>query len=235
MLSLAFVTGTQPDKWVRRYRDRTSHGPLSYHSDDDPLVLLTQRKVDAVLCRLPDSRINQDECFVVELYEEQPGVAVPKDSVFGEAAVAVTDHDIADEICHYQPVSGQPVDIGAIRTGLQIVAANVGVVLGPRPVLQLLSGKKIVDLEFCAPSWPATRVALVWWKDRDAPDIQDLVGIMKGRRPSSSRQEGASGRKPKKSAREKTLDKQRRRQRREGYRTSSMQKGKGRKGKRGRR
>ncbi|MCS4534970.1 LysR substrate-binding domain-containing protein [Corynebacterium sp. HS2168-gen11] len=204
MVSLSFVTGTEPDKWLRRFQQHTTHGSLATVSDDDAFGILLAGKVDMALTRIPDARI--DERFhVVKLYDEQSGVALPKDHT-----LTLLDHlaaaDLQDEIIHYQlPASGH-VDIGAIRQYLQVVAANVGVVVAPRPLLKALSGKMIEHREYRGDQ-PITSIALVWLKEHDSDAIQDFVGIAKGRRPNSSRQA-----QPKRTAAQKAQEKKQRRQ-----------------------
>ena len=76
-MRLSFVTGTEPDKWFTRFRDRTTHR-LSVTDSADPLAELLDARVDLALVRLPDARVTADH-HVVVLYDEAPGIAVPKD------------------------------------------------------------------------------------------------------------------------------------------------------------
>lgn len=150
MLSLSFITGTEPDKWFRRFTDRTDHGGLRTVASDDALAQLLSGDVDVALVRLPDARVT-DEMHVVRLYDEQPGIALPVDHTL-TLLEQVGETDIVGELIHYQGSS----DIPAIREHLGVVAAGVGVVIAPRPVLKLLSGKKIVHREYRNPTYPAT-------------------------------------------------------------------------------
>lgn len=205
MLRLAFVTGTEPGKWFDRFAQRTRHGGLDPRDSDDPLSLLESGEVDLALVRLPDARVS-DHHHRVLLYEEARGVAVPKDSIFAEVGQAVPAADLEGEMVNYRiPPSGE-VDVAAVRTALQVVAANVGVVIAPRPLLKILSRKQVVPLELRDDSVPQTQIALVWHKERDGDAIQDFVGIARGRTVNSSRQAA-----PKRSAREKAKAKQDRR------------------------
>lgn len=203
MLSLSFVTGTEPGKWFARFRERTRHGGISALDSDDPLAMLIDARVDLALARLPDARVGEG-FHVVELYEEASGVALPKDSELTLLKI-LGPRDIDGEIINYRaPAEG--IDIQAVRDGLQVVAANVGVLIGPRPLLKVLSHKQIEHRDFRDPNQPATQIALVWHKDKDSEAIQDFVGIAKGRTANSSRLVA-----PKRSAREKALAKQARR------------------------
>ncbi|AKK10785.1 LysR family transcriptional regulator substrate-binding protein [Corynebacterium uterequi] len=209
MLTLGFVTGVEPDRWLRKYTEFTDHGGLDAHSMRDPVAALHDGRCDVALVRLPDSRV--DERFhVVELYTEAPGVAVPKDSVFAEfgtkLSAAIPAAELSDEIVNYRiPTSGF-VDVDEVADALQIVAANVGIAIAPRPLLKALSRKQVVPLGLNDPTVALTRIAVVFAKQRDADDIQDFIGIVRGRTAQSSRQAA-----PKKSAAEKAAAKQARR------------------------
>ena len=197
MLRLAFATGTEPGKWFRRFEENTAHGGLYTIDADDALAPLVAGEVDLALARLPDARV--DNTFhVVRLYQEAPGIAVPKDSVYAEVGEELALADVADEHLNYRLADSGHVDVPAVRDALQVVAANVGIAIAPRPLLKVLSKKQVVPLSLKDESVPVTEIALVWRKEDDGEAIQDFVGVAKGRTARSSRQE-----KPKRSAREK--------------------------------
>lgn len=209
-LLIAYAKGTAPGKWFDRFNERTAHSPLETFESRDPFPLLADAPADAqgrprpqlALVRLPDRRI--DERFhLVRLYTEQPGVAVPKDSEL-TLLDTITAEDIEDEHLNYQPNEHNEVDVVAVLDALQVVAANVGVVLAPRPLLRVINNKATAHRDYT--DGRETDIALVWLKELDNEVIQDFVGIAKGRTPNTSRQST-----PKRSAREKTLAKQRRR------------------------
>ena len=178
MLTIAFVTGTEPGKWFRRYEELT-RSRLETVPLDDPFVLVG-KQATAALVRLPDERVT-DEHRVVRLYDEAAGVAVPKDSVYAEVG-EVTREDLADEIVNFDGQS--PID--DLRSALQVVAANVGVAYAPLPLLKNLARKQIKALELAGEE-PATQIALVWRKVDDSDAVQDFVGVTKGRTVRSSR------------------------------------------------
>lgn len=139
------------------------------------------------LVRLPDARMTE-ELHTVFLYEEEPGVAVPRESIYaqlGEQSIRV--EDLSDEIVNYRIADSGEVDIPRVREALRIVAANVGVCIAPRPLLRALSKKRVTALGLEDSRYRVTQVALVWKKQQDSETIQDFVGIAKGRTPSSSR------------------------------------------------
>lgn len=169
MLTIAFVTGTEPGKWFRRYEL-----PLETIPSDDPFA----EEATLMLARLPDERVT-DAHHVVRLYGEAPGVAVPKDSIYvGES---LTREDLSGEIVNF---SGHtPID--ELRSALQVVAANVGVAFAPLPLLKNLAKKQVVPVELDGE--PETQIALVWKKEDDCDAVQDFVGVAKGRTARSSR------------------------------------------------
>lgn len=206
MLTLSFTTGTEPGKWFGRFRDRTRHGGLEAFESEDALIELIDGRAQLALVRLPHRGVGPERFHVVELYQEEKGVALPKDSELTLIEGAVEMSDLAGQIMNYRiPVDGE-VDVAAVRDALQIVAANVGVVIAPKPLLKVLSRKLVVPRQLQEESVPVTRIALVWHRDGDSDAIQDFVGIAKGRTVNSSRQVA-----PKRSAREKALAKQARR------------------------
>lgn len=205
MLRLSFITGTEPDKWFFRFRDRTAHGELVDIPSDDPVGLLLADEADLALTRLPDPRVaGTDQLHVVELYKEQPGIALNKDN---EITIVdpVGPDDIEGEILNYRIADDGSIDYDELRTALSVVGANVGVAIAPRPLLKVLSKREVSHRGYSG-DVATTRIALVWSKEKDSDAIQDFVGIAKGRTANSSRQE-----KPKLSASQKAKAKQERR------------------------
>lgn len=189
MLSFAFVTGSAPGKWIRRYQQATGNRIEAVDSPD-PWALLIDAPSSpppVALIRLPDPRLDKasEDFHVVRLYEETPGVAVPKDSVYAEVGEKVAERDLEGEYVNL--AFAQRPDVDAVREALQVVAANVGIAYGPLPLLTHLSKKQVVPLEVYGPSVEPTPVALVWRKADDCDAIQDFVGITKGRSVRSSR------------------------------------------------
>ena len=197
MLTIAFVTGTEPGKWFRRYEE-LSGNRLSTVPSTDPFRLLAAGEedetgqADIALMRLPDPRVG-DEHHVVRLYDEASGVAVPKDSIFAELGEAVAERDLDGEICNftYVPGADSAASVDELRAALQVVAANVGVARAPLPLLKALSKKQVVPLELKGAADGETQIGLVWRKERDAEDVQDFVGVAKGRTVRSSRGRGS--------------------------------------------
>ena len=114
MLRLVFCTGTEPGKWFRRYRDSHSLESLVTADADDAMAALLAQEADLALTRLPDLRVD-DSFHVVRLYEEAPGIAVPKDSVYAEVGEDITPEDVAEEIVNYRIAQDGSVDLSLIH------------------------------------------------------------------------------------------------------------------------
>ena len=182
-LRLAFVTGTEPGKWFARYR---ANHQLEEIPSDDPFELIDSGAAQLALMRVPDDRIGQpgEQFHHVRLYEEKPGVAVPKDSLY-DIGESISLIDVTDEPVNYTYPNGTTDDL---RMALQVVAANVGVAFAPAPLLKVLSKKQVVVAELQGePAHEPTAIALVWKVEEDSDAIQDFVGVAKGRTRNSSR------------------------------------------------
>lgn len=190
-LKVVFSTGVQPDKWFRRFDERVPGWKIASAGTDDPLLYIRAGKADVALVRLPTEGFERPaDMHEVALYEEQIGVAAPK-----EHPVKVMDsiefRELADEkLMYVTPTTGWD-DVAALREALQVVAANVGIAVAPRPLLRAINQRGVVHRDLSgidATTCPRTRVALMWLTESDSDVIQDFVGICKGRTASSSRQ-----------------------------------------------
>ncbi|WP_052727026.1 type 2 periplasmic-binding domain-containing protein [Corynebacterium argentoratense] len=131
-LNFFYVTGTAPGKWMERFSERTDYR-LDAHESADPLAVLLDPRdvvndgaVTVGLVRLPDERIT-DDMHVVRLYEEAPGVAVPKDHELSLLST-ITPEDL-NELGDAAGVLFEghgPVPVGEVKAQLDVVAANVG-------------------------------------------------------------------------------------------------------------
>ncbi|MCK7678081.1 LysR family transcriptional regulator [Corynebacterium sp. CCM 9186] len=201
-LSIGFVTGTAPGKWFDRFGERTGHGEPVAGESVDPMAELIDGRVDLALVRLPDPRID-DTYHLVRLYEEEPGIAVPKDSELTLADTLGVD-DISDQTVFHRPDVDGSVDIRAVGEAVDIVATGVGAVLAPRPLLRRLGSRRTENRGYR--DGRPTTIALVWRVVDDCDMIQDFVGIARGRTEASSRTA-----QPKRSASEKAAAKKARR------------------------
>lgn len=215
VLRIVFATGTSPEKWFRRFRDRIP-ATLHTHAADDPMSDLVGGAADMALVRLEPESSLPESLHRIRLYDEAWGVAFEKEHVF-----SLTE-SVPEELLVDETVLLTSVDADELRQMLPVAATGAGVVVGPRTILKALSKKAVASSNLVAEEGatePLTKTAiwLVWPKAEDDELRQEFVGIVQGRREGSTRTQmgrGKAAEQPKKlSAREKTLAKQARRQR----------------------
>lgn len=193
-LKVVFATGTAPGKWFGRFDERMDGWKIASAASDDPLPHVLDGGADIAILRLPgewDGMPDHDiDPAVMErlglhrvlLYEEAPGVAAPREHALeavGENE-EVRPEDVAGETVLYRGV-----DPRQVRENLEVVAANVGVVVAPRPLLRAVNRRGVIHRPLAGVG--GTSVALVWRRDRDDEVVQQFVGVCRGRRASSSR------------------------------------------------
>ncbi len=180
----------------KSHRDPRSERPVRIASApaDHPLPYVLRGKADVAFVRMDnrgregvvkDAEASGQSIHLIELYEEQPGVAVPKDNPIA-LFPQVSSHELEDEKIMWSPKPPHyRVEIADVRAALEVVSANVGVVIAPRPLLRVINKRGVKDVALS--DGRPTRLAMVWLQSRDNRDIQNLVGIVRGRTARSSR------------------------------------------------
>lgn len=166
--------------------------------------------VDVAVLRLP---ADTSGLAVIPLYEETTVAVVPTDHVL-TAADELTAADLEDEpillpldhVVDWSDAPGVPVDHRPETTqgAIELVAAGLGLLMVPQSLARLhhrkdLTYRPIADAPTCL-------VALAVPEGPHSELIEDFIGIVRGRKPGSSRTLGQLA--PKRTAREKTLAKQ---------------------------
>ncbi|GAA1844591.1 LysR family substrate-binding domain-containing protein [Agromyces salentinus] len=174
-LQLRYVAGVSPARWLRAWNDRRPDLPLEALRVEEPAQLagLREGEVDVAFVRLP---VDDEGLHVIPLWEEQPVAVLAKDHPFAEEA-SVTLADLEGE-----PVA--PVQDDAAMT-IELVAAGTGLAIVPHGVARLHARKDVVAIPVTDAA--TTRIALVWTLERDDADIQEFVGVVRGRGAKSSR------------------------------------------------
>jgi DNA-binding transcriptional LysR family regulator len=188
-LRVGFVTGATPDKWVRAWRERRRERralvPVTEAAQERGI---RDGSLDMALVRLP---VDTGDLHCIRLYDEVPVVVAGLEHVVG-AVDEVTLDDLADEQLVRPHASGwtpaaEQLDWPPMseKDAIETVAAGTGVVIVPMSVARLHQRKDVVsrpvtDLE-------PTTIALVWQRDRDDDVTQAFVGVVRGRRITSSR------------------------------------------------
>ena len=188
-LRVGFVTGATPDKWARAWRERRRERlELVPLTEDEQERGIRDGSLDMALVRLP---VDTGDLHCIRLYDEVPVVVAGLEHVVG-AVDEVTLDDLADEQLVRPHASGwtpaaEQLDWPPMseKDAIETVAAGTGVVIVPMSVARLHQRKDVVsrpvtDLE-------PTTIALVWQRDRDDDVTQAFVGVVRGRRITSSR------------------------------------------------
>lgn len=211
----AYVPGVMPAKWVRKWGERISDVPLELSpcSVADSAALLLRGEADAVVTRLPRALDVHDPGphHVIELYEETTVAVVPKDHYLSVADELAAD-DVADEtfIRPLDDVLDWPSPPGpflehrpeTVDDAIELVAAGMGVLAVPQSLARLHNRRDLVYRPLR--DAPVSRVVLLW--PAPTTDLADeFVGVVRGRRPNSSR--GGDQQQPKRTAKEKAAAK----------------------------
>jgi DNA-binding transcriptional LysR family regulator len=166
--------------------------------------------VDMAVLRLPT---DTSGLAVIPLYEETTVAVVPTDHALS-AADELTAADLDEEpillpldhVVDWADAPGAAADHRTETTkgAIELVAAGMGVVIVPQSLARLYHRKDLTYRPIAdAPTCP---VALAVPEGPQSDLIEDFIGIVRGRKPGSSRTQPQPA--PKRTAREKTLAKQ---------------------------
>jgi DNA-binding transcriptional LysR family regulator len=174
-LSISFVPGVTLGKWTLAWESRHPANPLRVRpvEEDESVTVLRDGIADLSFVRLP---IKDHGLSVIPLYKETAVVVVPKEhpiALFDEVTLA----DLVDEKVVRKPA--------IVADAVELVAAGVGVVLLPQSIARLHARKDVV----ARPVTDAvqTEIAIVWVEDDLTPEMEEFIGIVRGRTAASSR------------------------------------------------
>ena len=190
---LAYVPGATPAKWVRIWNERLPGVPLTLvavTAAEAPGVL-RGGDADAGLVRLP---VDRTVFSAIPLYTETTVVVVPKDHIVA-AVDEVTADDLAedivlhplDDVLDWERPPGRPAIERPATTAdaIELVAAGVGLLVVPQSLARLhhrrdLTYRPVTDA-------PESGVALSWPEDATTDQVEDFIGIVRGRTVNSTR------------------------------------------------
>lgn len=211
-LTLGYVPGGTPAKWARIWSERHPEIRLQLHAvaAADAAAEVRTGVVDLAVLRLPADTTG---LAVIPLYEETTVAVVPTDHVLAAAdEIVAADLDGEPTLLPYDDVlawagaPGDPIEHRPETTAdaIELVAAGLGVLVVPQSLARLhhrkdLTYRPITDA-------PACPVVLAFPEGPQPELVEEFIGIVRGRKPSSSR--GQAEPAPKRTAREKTLAKQ---------------------------
>ena len=211
-LTLGYVPGGTPAKWARTWAQRHPGVRLNLRavSAAEAADEVRAGAVDVALLRLP---ADTSALAVIPLYEETTVAVVPADHLLS-AADEITTSDLADEpillplddVVAWAGAPGIPIDHRPETTeaAMELVAAGMGALVVPQSLARLyhrrdLTYRPIADGPMCS-------VALAFPEGPQSALIEEFIGIVRGRKPGSSR--GQVQEAPKRTAREKAFAKQ---------------------------
>jgi hypothetical protein len=194
-LSVGFVPGVTPGKWVARWRERHPDVPLELHQhDDDALAALRGGTDDVAFVRLPVDRAG---LHLIPLYEEQPVVVMSREnelSLHDDVPLEELDAETQLDL----------VACGGPRSAVEVAASGAAVVVLPMSLARLYARKDAVHRP--VPGRPTTTIGIAWRVEDESADVEEFIGIVRGRTAQSSRQ--PSGREaPKRTAAQKAAAK----------------------------
>ncbi len=211
-LTLGYVPGGTPAKWVRIFAERHPEVRLNLRALSAARAAEEVRtgSVDVALLRLP---ADTAALAVIRLYEETAVAVVPADHLLGAADVlASADLDgepillPLDDVVGWANAPGIVIEHRPESTSaaVELVAAGLGALIVPQSLARLyhrrdLTYRPIADAPTCA-------VALAFREGQQSPLIEEFIGIVRGRKPGSSR--GQTQAAPKRTARQKAAAKQ---------------------------
>ena len=197
--SIAFVAGVTPTKWTRIWGDRRPDVPLTVFRTEtaEQIAVLHDGRAELSLVRLP---IDDTNLSVINLYREIPVVVASKDHPIEQAeTVLLADlagehllqnpddvpewRDLADEV---RDETRRPLPpMRDLDETMEQVAAGVGIIIVPHSIARLYARKDVVSRPVTDVA--DTQIALAWITRETTDDIEEFIGIVRGRSTTSSR------------------------------------------------
>lgn len=176
--TVAAVAGVTLTKWTRAWNEWRSDRPLTVLRVEpaEQSSIVKDGTADVAFVRLP---VDDETLSVIPLYEEQPVVVAPKGHVFEAVEqIVVADLDAENRLDDTLRDSGW-------EAAIRLVAANVGVVVVPQSIARLFARTDVISRPVTDAT--TTRIALAWVTASTSDDIDDFIGIVRGRTANSSR------------------------------------------------
>jgi DNA-binding transcriptional LysR family regulator len=169
--TIAFVPGVTLTRWATAWEERRRDVQLAFVPTDDPVSALREGTADVAFLRLP---VDREGLSIIPLYEEQAVVVVPKDHPIADlASVTLGELEAEDRA------------VGAPADAVELVAVGGGIVILPHSIARMHLRKDVVSRPVSDAE--STTVALAWPEARTTEDVEEWVGIVRGRTANSSR------------------------------------------------
>nr|WP_243848827.1 LysR family substrate-binding domain-containing protein [Lysinibacter cavernae] len=195
VLIVAFARGVVPTKWFRLWQQRFPESRLgSFRTDStDQVAALADGRAGMSIIRFP---VDTAGLNVIPLYTEIPVVVAPKDhEISALDSVDVADLDGLPLLPNADALPSWPEASVTLANGeygprtiedvIELVAAGLGLVIVPQSIARLHARKDLIYRPLTAGE--ETRVGLAWREDDESPEIEDFIGIVRGRTAKSSR------------------------------------------------
>ncbi|UTX52686.1 LysR substrate-binding domain-containing protein [Leucobacter aridicollis] len=204
-IQLGFTRGVAPSKWVRRWNAISPEQPLSIvpfpkpygrpeHAADFDMIL--ERTAPGGTPVGADDGAARTH-HALRLYDEAVALVLPKGHDFtGRESVSIADLAEVRLLDHpdhapdwpaaeaWEDPAWMPVDVHA---ALDIVATGLGGILMPAPLARHIVDKHAHLTVRLEEPIVGGSIWASWPVERDAPDMQHLAGVMRGRTARSSR------------------------------------------------
>ncbi|QHC72959.1 LysR substrate-binding domain-containing protein [Rathayibacter sp. VKM Ac-2805] len=199
VLAVALVPGVTPTKWTRVWGQRRSDLPLR-------ITVVAEREQEQALldgrAQLSFVRgdVSSSALSSIHLYDEQPVAVVGREHVLAAAeeldvAELAGEHLLQDpeDVPEWAAVAEELADgsrrplprMAGLDDAVEQVAAGVGVLIVPQSVARVHSRKDVtaVPVTGVAPS----SVRLAWVTDDKGDDVEDFIGVVRGRSANTTR------------------------------------------------
>lgn len=175
IFTIAFAEGVTLTRWTGAWQQRQPGIPLEFINTDSAsqVTALFDGGADVSFVRLP---VINDNLSVIPLYAESAVVVLPKGHALADADT-VTLADLQAE----ERVSAELLAPDAV----ELVAAGGGIVILPQAIARLHSRKDVVARLVI--DGPETQIAIAWFAEQTTAEIEEFVGIVRGRTARSSR------------------------------------------------
>lgn len=170
-------------KWTTRWEERHPDTPLEVLpvAEADGVASVRSGSADVAFVRLPlrEPHGSEQRLSVIRLYGEVQVLVVPR-----EHELAALDSVSAGEVAALPSNGGYPT-AGPVKDAVELVAAGVGSLTLPHAIARLNARKDVVAVPITDAE--ETEVAIIWLADATTEDIEEFVGIVRGRTAASSR------------------------------------------------